>query len=172
MAAMKHMHRLRETARTWYFAAAEAAVAIAQKFSVRKNRTHLEERIERLADEIIAVAESIEADLAQLPAGSDLSHLARQCTRSRKLADQSSRQRVASVGDMEEVANQLHDDHWRVVNLRSDMDALIVRRRDGDTNPRSCKFATGSKPARSRWSSTLSHTSSHAGSHTTRSSLE
>jgi hypothetical protein len=164
---MSNQHRFRETARTWYFAVAEAVAGL---FG-RKNRTHLHERIERLAEEIIAVAESIEADLAQLPAGSDLSNVARQCTRSRKLAEESARQRWSNLSEAEDAANRLHDDHWRVVNLRSELDALMVRRRDGDSS-RMCKFATGSKPVRSRWSSTLSHTSSHANSHTTRSTLD
>lgn len=163
-------HRFIETLRTWYFATTEAARAIAERFRGRGKRTHLHERIDHLAEEIIAVADSIEADLAQMAAGSDLASVARQCTRSRKIAEQIVRQRWGTLVDAEDAANRLHDNHWRMVNLRSELDVLMVRRRDGDSS-RMCKFATGSKPVRSRWSSTLSHTSSHA-SHTTRSSLE
>lgn len=167
---MSHNNRFRETVRSWYFAAADAMEHLAGKLRTRTNRTHLHERIERLAEEIVAIAESIEADLAQLPAGSDLTNVARLCTRSKTMAEQNARPR--GKVDLEDVANRLHDEHWRMVNLRSELDALMVRRRDGDSSLRMCKFATGGKPSRSRWSSTLSHTSSHAHSHTTRSTID
>jgi hypothetical protein len=170
-ADMSHNTPLRETARAWYYAAADAAAALVGRLRRRTNRTHLHERIERLAGDIVAIAESIEADLAQLSGGADLTNVARLCTRSKTLAEQSARLR-GGTAEVEDVANRLHDEHWRMVNLRSELDALMVRRRDGDSSLRMCKFATGGKPARSRWSSTLSHTSSHAGSHTTRSTLD
>jgi hypothetical protein len=115
------------------------------------------QRIQRLAEEIIEVAQSMEADLRQLPRTAELQHLfahSRECRVRAQQATSRWRRR-----DLQATGEQLHQDHWRVVSLRSELDAIMSGRpRERGTITRSCRFATGSKPVRSRWSTISSPT--------------
>ena len=115
-------------------------------------------RVQRLAEEIIEVAQSMEADVRQLPRTAELEHLFAHSRECRVRAQQAtSRWRMRK--DLQETGEQLHQDHWRVVSLRSELDAIMSGRpRERGTITRSCRFATGSKPVRSRWSTISSPT--------------
>ena len=105
------------------------------------------------------MARSIEQDLKDLPRTTELADLASRCRERRQHAQQAtSRWRSADASGL---ADRLHDDHWRMVNLRSELDSIMSgRRREKSTESRSCKFATGSKPVRSRYSTISSLTRS------------
>jgi hypothetical protein len=122
--------------------------------SMRQER----QRIQRLAEEIIEVARSMEADVRQLPRTAELEHLfahSREC----RVRAQQATSRWRRRKDLQEIGEQLHQDHWRVVSLRSELDAIMSGRpRERGTITRSCRFATGSKPVRSRWSTISSPT--------------
>lgn len=129
----------------------------------RRRREATRLHAERLAAEIMEVAESIQIDLVDLPDRSDLVDFARQTERCRQQAEEASRTGTCSIVALEDAVGHLHEGHRRIVNLRSELDALLAARRRGKDVPRACKFATGSKPVRSRWAST---TSSHTRSTT------
>jgi hypothetical protein len=130
---------------------------------VHRNRSHWHQHVQRLAAEIIDVAESIQVDLQALPLASEVTELAQRCSECRGRAEQASGRKLASPDALEEAIGQLHDDHRRVVDLRSDLDAHIARRRTGLPVMPPRKPATGSSPGRSRWASTSLHTSSSFG---------
>lgn len=119
-------------------------------------RQQQQQRIQRLAEEIIEVARSTEADVRQLPRTAELEYVFVK-TRECRVRAQQATALWRSRKDLGETAEQLHQDHWRVVTLRSELDGIMSgRRRERGTSTRSCKFATGSRPVRSRWS-TISH---------------
>jgi hypothetical protein len=126
----------------------------------RRRRTATRLHAERLANEIIEVAESIQIDLVDLPDRSDLMDFAHQTERCRQQAEEAGRTRASSILALEDAVGHLHEGHRRIVNLRSELDALLAARRRGKDVPRACRFATGSKPVRSRWASTSSPTRS------------
>ena len=76
----------------------------------------------------------------------------------RRIVEAAARIGHASPDVLEDAVARLHDGHWAIVNLRSELDAHIAARRSGKEPVRSCRFATGSKPVRSRFSSTGSLT--------------
>jgi hypothetical protein len=120
------------------------------------SRQQEQQRIQRLADEIIEVARSMEADVRQLPRTAELEYVFKH-TRECRIRAQQATSMWRARKDMAQTAEQLHQDHWRVVSLRSELDGIMSgRRRERGTTTRSCKFATGSRPLRSRWS-TISH---------------
>lgn len=117
-----------------------------------------QQRVHHLADEIIEVARSIEVDVRELPRSAELEEL-RAYAREWRARAQQATSRWRPRQDLEETAEQLHQDHWRVVTLRSELDAIMSGRpRERGANTRSCKFATGGKPVRSRWSTISSPT--------------
>jgi hypothetical protein len=136
--------------------AAAAVIAIVVVRRRKRGRHDSQDRIAHLAAEIIDVARSIEQDLRELPRTTELADLAARCKERRQRAQEATSRWRSS--DPSELADRLHDDHWRMVNLRSELDSIMSgRRREKSTESRSCKFATGSKPVRSRFStSTLS----------------
>lgn len=133
-------------------------VSQALTYPRRRKATRL--HVRRLAAEIIEVAESIQVDVAALPVTGAVADLARHTEECRQQADEATRTGMVSIAALEQAAGQLHEGHWRIVTLRSDLDAHLAARRQGRDAPRSCRFATGSKPVRSRWASTGSHTRS------------
>jgi hypothetical protein len=151
-----------QAASTWLVEAASSAlelVSLVLTHRHRRDATRL--HVQRLSAEIIEVVESMEVDLADLPERSDITTLARQADRCRQQAQVAGRAgSAAPIAVLQEAAAQLHEGHRRIVNLRSELDALLAARREGKEVPRACRFATGSKPVRSRWASTSSHTRS------------
>lgn len=124
---------------------------------LRRDRLQDEHRIRHLAGEIIDVARSIESDVRQLARTNELADIAahaRECRHRAQEATSRWRRRNRA-----KVADQLHQDHWHVVTMRSELDAIMSgRRRERGTTTRSCKFAMGSRPVRSRWSTLISLT--------------
>lgn len=114
----------------------------------------------RLADEIIEVARSVESDLFVRPSSAEIVEMRCRCASYRERAERALRATLTHrlPDEMDRIVGQLHEDHWRMVNLRSDVDTLLAESRSARPTDRLCKFATGSKPSRPRWSSTGSHT--------------
>jgi len=141
----------------WLLAVMPIAVVVAlARAHLRRRRDVRRQHVQRLAAEIVEIALSIAHDLETLPRTSDAVDLARRCGDCRTRAEEAAGPRNISVQGIDGALRQLHDDHLRIVDLRSEVDAAMAARRSGKPVVRSCKFATGSKPARSRWSSTLS----------------
>jgi hypothetical protein len=151
-------------AMAWLVDAASRPLELASlALTHRRRRAVTRLHAERLAAEIMEVAESIQIDLVDLPDRSDLMDFSRQTEHCRQQAEAAARTGGNSLAALDEAVGHLHEGHRRIVNLRSELDALLAARRRGKDVPRACKFATGSKPVRSRWAST---TSSHTRSTT------
>jgi len=130
----------------------------------RQKRSRWHQHVERLAAEIIEVAESIQIDLQSLPRTPEVTDLARRCNACRGRTEEVADRRLVSQEALEAAIVQLHDDHRRVVDLRSELDARIAYRRTGVPVVSNRKVATTtSKPGRSHWASTGLRTSSSFG---------
>jgi hypothetical protein len=92
----------------------------------RRRRTATRLHAERLANEIIEVAESIQIDLVDLPDRSDLMDFAHQTERCRRQAEEAGRTRAGPIAALEDAVGHLHEGHRRIVNLRSELDALLA----------------------------------------------
>lgn len=155
---------------TWAALTAAACLALfALRIWIARQRVRREARlhIRRLASEIIHVAGTIEADLSGMAGDSRFfSGLTARCNECRGRSEASLAStaglRRFDIDRLNRELELLHDDHRRIVDLRSDVDAALagLRRSSSGSHSRSCKFATGSKPQRSRWSSTGFHTTS------------
>jgi hypothetical protein len=133
-----------------------AVVAALARAHVRRRRDGRRQHVQRLAGEIVEVALSIAQDLETLPRTSDAVDLGRRTGDCRQRTEDAAATRTFTEDGLERTLRQLHDDHLRIVDLRSEVDAAMAARRSGKPVTRACKFANGSKPSRSRWSSTLS----------------
>lgn len=134
-----------------------AALAAAAGWVVRRLRRQRGDRqlhVQRLAAEIVEVARSIEVDLRDLPHGNQVVDLARRCAECRSRTEETAGQRRMNEDALEDAIGQLHDDHRRVVDLRSEVDVLMVAHRSGQPVSREYRFSTGSKPGRSRFATT------------------
>jgi hypothetical protein len=131
-----------------------AAVAAAVAWVVRRLRRQRGERelhVQRLAKEIVEVARSIDVDLRALPRTTEALDLARRCGECRGRTELLARRRRLNEDALEGAIGQLHDDHRRVVNLRSEVDLLMAARRSTPDSSRVVRF---SKPPRSRFVTT------------------
>lgn len=83
----------------------------------------------RLADDIAAIAETIEADLARLNGQASANALRGCCREYRQRADDTFAQRrvlrALDADALEQRVELLHDDHRRIVNLRSEVDSAL-----------------------------------------------
>lgn len=152
------MHESLARVAEWIAASAAAAAGAFGVLRTQRRRRQRQEHVGRLADEIVQVAQSIEADLLSLPRTSDTADLARRAADCRVRAASIGSSRCRTAQALNEAVGQLHEDHRRVVDLRWELDAVMAGRRTGEPAPRACKFATGSKPTRSRWATTGLHT--------------
>lgn len=142
----------------WIAAAIAAAVGAFWILRTQRRRRQRQEHVGRLAEEIVQVAQSIEVDLLSLPRTTEAADLGRRAADCRVRATTIGASRCRTAQALNQAVGQLHDDHRRVVDLRWELDAVMAERRTGEPAPRSCKFATGSKPTRSRWATTGLHT--------------
>ena len=139
----------------WLFAAGALSTLSALLRGELGRRNQLRrQHMQRLAAEIVEVAQSIQADLAILPRTSAAAELARRCAECRVRSEQAAAPHNLSQEALRRALGQLHDDHLRIVDLRSDVDAALAAQRSGKEITRACHFATGSKPSRTRWSCT------------------
>ena len=87
----------------------------------------------RLADDIGLVADTIEGDLLRLKGTPSWAALDARCNECRERADQASAQRRMlarlEADALEDLVGHLHEDHRRVVNLRSDVDLALAASR-------------------------------------------
>ena len=140
--------------RTWWMATAALATVgtwALRRLLRRRSQRHL--HVERLAAEIVEVARSIEGDLQGLPRTSEAVNLARRCMECRSRTETAAARRLRDDA-LEAAIGQLHDDHRRVVDLRSQVDVLMAAVRSGQPASREVRFATSSKPGRSRFATT------------------
>lgn len=93
-------------------------------------RRHALHHIARLAAEIIAVAHTIETDLACKPAAPVAPVFRSRCLERRRRADEAveARQELdrLSLQEMESWLERLHEDHGGIVHLRSELDAELA----------------------------------------------
>jgi hypothetical protein len=93
-------------------------------------RRHALHHIGRLAAEIIAVAQTIESDLACKPAAACAPLFRSRCLERRRRADEAveARQELdrLSLQDMEAWLERLHEDHGGIVHLRSELGAELA----------------------------------------------
>ncbi|MBC5785206.1 hypothetical protein H8N03_19825 [Ramlibacter sp. USB13] len=140
--------------RGWWIATGLlAAVGAWVLARLRRRRTERHLHVARLAAEIVEVARSIEADLQELPRTSEAVELARRCGECRRRTTDTASRRLRDDA-LEDAIGQLHDDHRRVVDLRSEVDVLMVAKRSGQPVSRELRFARGTKPGRSRFTTT------------------
>lgn len=152
------MHESLARCAQWIAAATAAAVGAFLVLRTQRRRRQRQEHVERLAEEIVQVAQSIEVDLLSLPRTTEAAELGRSAADCRLRAANIGSSRCRTAQALNQAVGQLHEDHRRVVDLRWELDAVMAERRTGQPAPRSCKFATGSKPTRSRWATTGLHT--------------
>jgi hypothetical protein len=142
----------------WIAAATVAGLGAFWMLRLQRKRSQRQRHVERLAAEIVQVAQSIEVDLRSLPLTSEAADLGRRGAECRTRAKEVAAGRRRTQDALDDAIGQLHEDHRRIVDLRWELDAVMAERRTGKPAPRSCKFATGSKPTRSRWATTGLHT--------------
>jgi hypothetical protein len=140
--------------RTWWMTTAVlAAVGTWALGRLLRRRTERHLHVERLAAEIVEVARSIEFDLQGLPRTSEAVNLARRCMECRSRTESAAGRRLRDEA-LEAAIGQLHDDHRRVVDLRSQVDVLRAAKRCGQPVNGEVRFAASSKPGRSRFATT------------------
>ena len=120
---------------------------------LRRDRSERQLQMKRLAAEIVEVARSIEADLTELPRTSDVADLARRCAECRRRTSENANTRLKDDA-LEEAIGRLHDDHRRAVDLRSEVDVLMVAHRSGQPSSRELRFAPSSRARGSRFATT------------------
>ena len=114
-------------------AALAAALVFKHWVSRRLRSRDAVQHAARLADDIGAVADTIEADLVRLKGSASWAALDARCNECRERADQASAQRRLIVrlepDALQDLVEHLHEDHRRVVNLRSEVDLALAASR-------------------------------------------
>ena len=136
----------------WIVAVAGAVVALLalEAWFARRNHTRTVVRHAlHLADDIAGVAETIEADLSRLGGHASVEALRARCRADRLRADEAFCRRRSldrlELDALQALVDQLHDDHRRIVNLRSDVDSAL----SGSSGSRIYKFARSRFPSSS-----------------------
>jgi hypothetical protein len=117
----------------WAVAGASALLALLAFGAWWSRRHHGRDAVRhllRLADEIAAIAETIEADLGRLAGQASLTALRARCRENRERADDAFQRRRTldrlDVYALEDLVEGLHDDHRRIVDLRSEVDSALA----------------------------------------------
>jgi hypothetical protein len=117
----------------WVLAGASALLALLAFRAWWSRRHHGRDAVRhvlRLADEIAAIAETIEADLGRLSGHAPLNALRARCRESRERADNTFQRRKSldrlDVYALEDLVGHLHDDHRRIVDLRWEVDSALA----------------------------------------------
>lgn len=140
----------------WALAAAAAALSalLLRAWLVRRRESRdAVQHAVRLADDIVEVADTIEADLQKLKGRAEWPALEARCRECRERADQArTRWRALPAFEpdaLQDLVERLHDDHRRVVNLRSEVDLALAGSRGSRiySHVRS-KFPSSSFPTR------------------------
>jgi len=110
-------------------AAAGAALLLNAPFVRRVRSRDGVQHAARIAADIASVADTIEADLLKLKGAPAWGALNARCEECRERADQTSAQlgplRRLEPDAVQDLVEHLHDDHRRVVNLRSEVDLAL-----------------------------------------------
>lgn len=147
---------------SWLVAAGITAVAAAAWYIVRTRRSHeVERQVLRLASDIVAVAGTVDADLGRVAGDAAFTKFANRCRecgeRARDALQQGKALRQVEVESLTGILLMLHDDHRRMVDLRSELDRALAAWLDarGGDGPQVFKFV---RPRRSAWPSSAFHT--------------
>jgi hypothetical protein len=107
----------------------------------RESRRHLR----RLGRGIIEIAESIQLDLAGLHHHAAAAVLSMRCAECRVRAEQVARELPLARDALRQALGDLHEEHLRIVQLRSELDLLIASvRRGGGANGVFCSHTSTS----------------------------
>lgn len=118
-----------------------------------------ERQVLRLASDIVAVAETVHADLARVAEDSSFTRFANRCRecseRSHEALKEGRGLRQLEAERLTGILLLLHDDHRRMVDLRSELDRALAAWLDarGHDGPQVFKFV---RPRRSAWHSSIS----------------
>lgn len=146
-----------------WFAAVVAALlaAVALCFFERRRSQDVERQVLHLASDIVGVAATVDADLARVAGEPDFTRFANRCSecseRSRDALKQGRALRGVDRESLTGTLLMLHDDHRRMVDLRSELDRALgawLDARGGD-GPQAFRFVA---PRRSAWPSSAFHT--------------
>ena len=137
--------------------------AAAVYFAVRRRGDGTVRHIMRLAVEIADVADSIDADLAPLR-DADFAAFPLRCrdsaVRARDAMAEGKALRQREPDSLSIILLELHDDHRRIVDLRSELDRALARKADASGQDRSRIISYGrAKPSRWATSSLLNRPS-------------
>lgn len=147
---------------SWLALAGAALVAAVALCIFKRRRGHdVERQVLRLASDIVAVAATVDGDLARVatdPSFTKFANRRREC--SERAEDALRQGRALRQAEMESLTGtllMLHDDHRRMVDLRSELDRALAAWLDarGGDGPQVFKFA---RPRRSAWPSSAFHT--------------
>ncbi|HET8744864.1 MAG TPA: LPXTG cell wall anchor domain-containing protein [Ramlibacter sp.] len=132
--------------------------AVAGWFFRRRRRDDETARdILRLASQIDAVAATVDADLEPAADDPPCVVLRQRSREARERATEALEQgRALRQQDREALRSRLlllHDDHRRIVDLRSEVDRAMVRRKAARAGEDRCRIVSYGRPQPSRWSS-------------------
>lgn len=143
-------------------AALAGAAALGMWFVRRRRHNAMVMNVLRLALDIVDVAATIDEDLDRVCTERTFPEVRAKCREYRDRAEAilAHRERLARLpGDRVTTALELlHDDHRRMVNLRSEADAALAGRPFRGHASRASKFVSGPKSSLSAWNSSGFHT--------------
>jgi LPXTG-motif cell wall-anchored protein len=147
---------------SWLAAAGAALVSAGAVVVFRRRRgNEVARQVLRLASDIVAVGATLDADLARVAGEASFTKFVRRRQECGERAEGALKEgRALGVQEMEGLTGtllMLHDDHRRMVDLRSELDRALAAWLDsrGQGNPRVFRFVP---PRRSAWPSSAFHT--------------
>ncbi len=145
---------------SWLAAAGTALCGAGVICLFRRRRGMDEERqVLRLASDIIAVAATVHADLARVAGDASFTRFANRCRECSERAHEALKEgkglRQLEMERLTGILLMLHDDHRRMVDLRSELDRALASWLDarGHDGPPIFKFV---RAKRSAWPSSIS----------------
>lgn len=145
---------------SWLAAAGTALCGAGAVCLFRRRRGMDEERqVLRLASDIVAVAATVDTDLARVAGDASFVKFANRCRECSERAEGALKEgkglRQLEMERLTGILLMLHDDHRRMVDLRSELDRALAAWLDarGHDGPAIFKYVP---PKRSTWSSSLS----------------
>jgi hypothetical protein len=145
---------------SWLAAAGTALFGAGALCLFRRRRGVDEERqILRLASDIVAVAATVDADLSRVASDASFIKFANRCRECSERAHEALKEgkglRLLETERLTSTLLLLHDDHRRMVDLRSELDRALAAWLDarGHEAPQIFKFV---RPKRSAWPSSIS----------------
>lgn len=139
----------------WVVATSAALVSLAVAlYLLWKTRRESQRHARRLGAEIVDVAASIELDLRNLQQHPATVIFGNRCTECRARAEQVVSSLPLSSEALTRAAGELHDDHRRIVELRSELDMFIASLRRGQLSAGESGGRAPQAAGTLRWSGT------------------